>query len=62
MFPMMGNFHGPGGSFDEGDEFVVLVLFDMLKTINIKRKKVKRIGKDGNCSSIVKSDLVWCMD
>jgi hypothetical protein len=43
---MIGSFRGPGGSLDEGDEFVVLALFDMFKTINRKRKKVIRIGKD----------------
>ena len=46
MFPTMGSFHGPGGSFEA--ELLVLALFiNIFITINIKRKKEKRIGKEG---------------
>ena len=51
MFPNMGSFHGPGGSFEA--ELLVLDLFmSILITINTKRKKEKRIGKEGSWGSI----------
>ena len=42
---MQISYEGPGGSF-EVDMVVFRDLLDMLRTINTKRSKLKRIGKD----------------
>lgn len=60
----MGSFHGPGGSIDA--ELLVLALFAIIfTTINVKRKKEKRIGKEGSKSSMYKvirlNERVTCL-
>ena len=51
---MMGNFHGPGGSLEV--ELTVLDdLFRMFRTTNTKRKKLRRIGKEGSWRSMKKT-------
>lgn len=44
MFPMMGSFHGPGGSF--GIELLVLYPLHIFNNMKIKRKKAEMIEKD----------------
>jgi hypothetical protein len=46
---MTGSFHGPGGRFEVE---LVLNLFVIFTTANIKRKKVNRIGKENTWSSM----------
>ncbi|GMN28719.1 hypothetical protein TIFTF001_044267 [Ficus carica] len=48
-----GNFHGPGGSF-KVDLMACDDLFSIFTTINTKRNKLRRIGKEGSWSSMKK--------
>lgn len=53
MFPMMGSFHGPGGSF--GIELLVLCPLHISNNMTIKRKKAEMIEKhpEENWNSMV---------
>ena len=55
MFPMIGNFHGPGGNFGAG--WLVLDGFPNLFSRQMNRRKVQRIGKKENWSSMRRKEM-----
>ena len=53
IFPMIGNFHGPGGCFEE----LLCDLFNIFRAINTNRNKlIRNIGNMGNWKSIIERE------